>query len=201
MEQQSSNSGSNLIIKKTVKDEVKEIQKSKSDPKVWMLLSVAVAVFLSIANITISFISRHRFKARHLQSFGGVTGNLIAIGITSYKDKHRKTDKIDHKTGKKVQGSYFQWFKDAYIVVDRIEGKEQTTRIHWTRVSVSILLALQSTLQRYIFASAYYFASLADINHGVLTSINCMKPIFSSLIFYMLFSQSLRVFEMFAIFL
>jgi hypothetical protein len=177
-------------------------QQYQASPTVWVPLSIMTALLLAVGNLTVSFISKYRFKARYMQSPGALIGNSLALIIVSYRDKKKASSQIDPKTGKKVEVSYFKWFNDAYYrKVETKDGGSSCYRLYWPTIIVSIFLGMQSSIQRYLLASGYHYGSLANINNGVLTSIYSMKSIFSSIIFFMVFGQSLKRFELFGIFM
>lgn len=71
----------------SVDEEINKETKRKPDyvyvsASVWVPLSFLAAVILAVANISVSTISHYRFKARYLQSFGGLVGNFFPIMLT-----------------------------------------------------------------------------------------------------------------------
>lgn len=200
--------GKTVTKRKDLTEESKPVEKTQveidhehqASPSVYIPLSIFAALLLAIGNVTVTVISKYRFRARYMQSPGALIANGASLVIVGLRDKRETTGKINPKTGKREQGSYFKWFTDVYFqYVDSEDGKTQKLKIYWPRVIVTLFLGFQSTIQRYLVASGYYYGSEANINNGVLTCVYSMKSIFSSIIFFVMFGQRLLKLELIGI--
>jgi hypothetical protein len=192
----------------TLTEESKPVEKTQieidhehqASPSVYIPLSIFAALLLAVGNVTVTVISKYRFRARYMQAPGALIANVVSLVIVSIRDKRNSGGKADPKTGKKETGSYFKWFTDVYFQYhDSKDGKTQKLKIYWPRVIVTLFLGFQSMIQRYLVASGYYYGSEANINNGVLTCVYSMKSIFSSIIFFVMFGQRLLKLELFGI--
>jgi drug/metabolite transporter (DMT)-like permease len=98
--------------------------------------------------------------------------------------------------------SYFGWIHAIFFYKVETEHDEKPQyRIHWKRVNLTIALGIQSVFQRWLFYESYYFATLANMNNGVLMAVYSTKAIFTSILFYTFFHQALKKFEIIGVFM
>ncbi|CAI2372527.1 unnamed protein product [Moneuplotes crassus] len=176
----------------TLKDDKGEVSS-----KIWVPLSLVVAVLFAVANISVSYIASYRQKAIALQSVGSLIGNLIPLIVVSIYSK--KQDKGQYQQ----TGGYFKWFYNIFLFrkIDtdgNYVANQWTTRIQWKRVAVSVCLLLLWFVSYLIFIISYSFAGIVHLNTGVLMSIYSVKPVVSSIIFFFLFKQALKSYEFIA---
>ncbi|CAI2372791.1 unnamed protein product [Moneuplotes crassus] len=176
----------------TLKDEKGEVS-----PKIWVPLSLVVAVLYAVANISVSYIAQYRQKAIALQAVGSLIGNLIPLIAISIYSKKREKDQHQQT------GGYLKWLYDVFLF-RKIDGdgnyvpNQWTTQIQWKRVVVSACLLLFGFISYLIFILSYSFAGIAHLNTGVLMSIYSVKPVVSSIIFFLVFKQALKSYEFIA---
>ena len=94
----------------------------------------------------------------------------------------------------------FKWFYDIYFKRSfdqngKIIENKWTYKIHWKRVQGSGIIILNSIFGVYFYFMAYKWAIMAGLNTGVLMSLYSIKPIFTSILFYIVFRQTLKWFE------
>ncbi|CAI2373090.1 unnamed protein product [Moneuplotes crassus] len=169
-------------------------------PTIWISLSLLVAVIYAISNISISIVAKFRIKAIALQAYGRVIGNIIPIIVVCWQEKNKK--RSERKIGD--EGVYFGWFKNIYYKRMRdgngdLVENQWTNELHWDRIRGSILIGVLSTVSYAAFLLAYDWANTAGLNNGVMMSLYSMKPIFTSVLFYVFFRQTLKWFEIVAI--
>lgn len=171
-----------------------------ASPAIWVPLSLLVACIYAISNTTISVIAHYRIKARFLQSPGSIVGNGVALALTAYYEKYYGY--LDYDNSKHLQPhdiSYFKWFYDIYLYevsdLTDAENNSKILKVHWYRVLISVILGITMVCQNYLQFVSYDFASMAHLNNGVLMSIFAVRPILLSILFFILFNQTLKSFE------
>ena len=159
---------------------------TQASPKVWVPLSLMVAVLYAVGNVSSSAIAKYRLKARALQSIGTIVGNLTPLILVSIYD--RAEDKSVPR---------LKWFYDIYFYRaknsngETIENK-WTNKLYWERVRASMIMMLHGAFVQYFFFLSYNWANIAGLNNGVLMSLYSVKPIITSIMFYIVFNQTLK---------
>lgn len=175
----------------------------------WIPLSLLIALMFAIGNISISMIAHYQFRARYLQAPGATLGNLIPSIILSFyerfsisSEKSLENPELDPEPNNEIETvnhTYYNWFRELYFKEPLINDFEGKKTIHWERVFVSIVLVLLSMFQIWFFFESYYYASLARLNNGIIMALYSLKPIYTSILFYIVFKQKLQKFEFFGI--
>lgn len=162
-----------------------------ASPFIWVPLSLCVALFYAIGNNITSLISHFGFKARAIQAPGSTASNFLALLMISIYDRHN---------------GWFNWWKVIYlkpIPLSEQSDSDNDTKfkgILWERVILTVVIACLSTFSYWMFTLSYYYATLANLNNGVIMAVYSLKPLISSVAFYFLFAQSLKKFEILGIF-
>lgn len=160
---------------------------------IWVPLACVAGLFIAIANVIVSYISKYGFKARYLQAPGGIIAYIMLLVRESYYDKYgTSTEPAENPQ----ERSYFTWYYDIMYYKPNTKGNPSDEyKLHWTRIKVLVILGGIGLLNRFAFIESYYFATLAEMNTGILMSIYCTKAIISSILFYFFFKQALKWFE------
>ncbi|CAI2373320.1 unnamed protein product [Moneuplotes crassus] len=166
-------------------------EKGEVSPKIWVPLSLVIAFFYAIGNVLISSISTYRFKAIALMSIGRAIGNLIPLFIISFSPTP-STSSPPSFSNSRVG---LKWFYDIFYY----SAGERRNEVQWGRVGVGVVMWVLGTIYPFFFVISYSFAGLANLNTGVLMSIYAMKPVLSSIMFYFIFNQTLKAYELVAI--
>ena len=179
-------------------DEIEVENSMYASPLIWVPLSLVVAVLFAISNNITSLLSHYQFKAREIQAPGSLFANLIALFIISCKEK---------------RNGYLDWFYNIYYAnqeetqelitneKDISEDKKQDggASIVWIRVWITLLMSTLTILQYWAFTVSYHYASLANLNNGVIMALYTFKPLLNSVAFHFLFNQKLQNFEIIGI--
>ena len=187
------------LLNKTQKSEVDKHQ--SASPLVWVPLSLLVAIIYAVGNITISYISHYEFKARYLQAPGNTIGNLIPLMILTYNERFgnkmetKQNQQVEHENQVKSQDTYFRWLRDLYYVDEQDENGNVTSKFIWARLWLSVSLMIIASITITLFFMSYNYASKANLNNGIIMALYSLKPIYTSILFYWVFSQSLKWFE------
>ena len=196
----SHSSYNNSLINKSLEQK----QSTQISSNIWIPLSCLVAVIYACGNTSSSVIAKYGLKARALQSIGNVIGNLFPLIFISYYGKYGSIKlKVDRKDGQ-IKTPLLKWFNNIYFkrAIDQdgeiIENK-WTNEIHWKRVQGSFIISFMSVFSFYFFIMGYKMANIAGLNTGVLMSLFSLKPILTSILFYLVFHQTLKLFEIFGI--
>ena len=199
-DKQISNHENSLLVNKSV-----EVSNSMyASPMLWVPLSCLIAVLFAVENNIVSLISHYGFHSRTIQAPGSLLANFTALVLISYHDREK---------------GYFSWFHTIYFTdisetesdnKDHVEEMQEVEServvkprytLNWTRIYVTLIMCILAIFQYWIFTLSYYYASLANLNNGVIMSLFALKPIINSFAFHFCFSQKLHKFEIVGVFM
>ena len=178
-----------------------EDEHQSASPLVWVPLSLIVAIIYAVGNTTVSYISHYQFKARYLQSPGNIIGNLIPLIALTYSERfgtrivNEDYELLNHENQINSQKTYFRWLRDLYYVNEQDENGKTTSKFIWVRLKLSVVFFIIITTQVTLFFMSYNYASKANLNNGIIMALYSLKPIYTSIMFYWIFNQSLKWFE------
>ena len=171
----------------------KELHQAR--PVVWISLSIFVALIFAWGNIILSYLSKYGFRIQELESPSGTVTNLFTLIAISYYSKSNFINKDIE--GQVVSRNRLDWLYQIFIKdYSPNEGLKPHLSIYWTRVFVLIFVAIVHVLQHWTFIISYQYATLANLNNGIVMTVLASKPVFSSVSFYFLFKQRLERFEL-----
>lgn len=193
---------------------------STISPVIWVPLSLFIAVIYAIANNLASYLSHYGFKLRYIMAPGSLFANVLALMAISHSNfiQHEQVANSDDYSLTNIRRGksgfdleiLFDWFYDIYFHVEvelhqkaSDEGPEIKHKyyVKWKRVYATIILCILNVLQYWAFTEGYYYATLADVNSGVIMSMYSIKPVLSGLCFYFFFNQTLSIYEIIGIIL
>ena len=181
-------------INKDASSTVIDEDKHQVHPAVWISLSLFVALTFAFGNSILSLLSKYQFHVLELESPSGWATNLISLLIIMYINKSKELEDSSNQN----EISFFDSIYQIYYYGYDVNIPEQKVSIHWSRIFLTFLVALLHILQHWVFILGYYYASLANLNNGIVMTILASKPFFSSVAFYFLFNQRLEKFELIA---
>lgn len=103
---------------------------------------------------------------------------------------------MEHKTK-----TYLNWVHELYYTEIQDENNQTFEKFNWGRGVTTIIVIMINLARKVTFIESYYYGTLAELNSGVLMCVYSLKPLFSSLSFYMFFNQKLYSFEILGIFM
>jgi hypothetical protein len=173
---------------------------------VWAPLSWLIAVLYAFDNNIVSYLSHYGFSAREIQAPGAFFANIIVLVMISIYDRKK---------------GYLNWFYEIYWRQDQadlsveeptvatsaekitmhchsdinVEWNTPKPALNWPRIWLTLFIILWEILEYWLFTLSYYYATLANLNNGVIMTMYALKPIISSVLFHFLFKQKLQKFE------
>ena len=151
-------------------------EQHQAKPVVWISLSIIIALMFACGNIVLSYLSGYGFRVLELESPSGTITNLLTLAIISYYYKCKS--KEDNS-----EGSSLDWFYQIFLKnysADKVEMKRRNYSIYWTRIFVLIVVLALHIIQHWTFIISYQYATMANLNNGIVMTVLASKPIFSS---------------------
>lgn len=190
-------------------------EKGEVSPRIWMPMAVAVSFLLAIANVSISFIAKYEARGVALQSIGSMVGNITPLLIISILGRFRSEKSSDMEKSALIpdqagpilgKTAWFKWFYDIYYY-PKLDDQgnflenQWVSKIRWPRVFATVLIAITYGLAFYFVVMSYHYALIGNLNTGVLMSLTSARTIGCSVLFYIIFNQALKLYEMVAMIL
>ncbi|CAI2371820.1 unnamed protein product [Moneuplotes crassus] len=179
--------------------ESKSEQKREVPAQVWMTLSIATGVLLACANICILYNAKYKIKAVGMTAFGATVGNFIPLVVIMFRERsNQKNDSCSS-----ARTPWFKWFYDIYYLRSkdnegRVIPNKWESSLHYRRIVGTVLIILAHLINHVTFILAYHYAEVGNLNSGVLSSLTVTRVFFTSILFYILFRQTVKNYELLA---
>ncbi|CAI2367431.1 unnamed protein product [Moneuplotes crassus] len=138
-----------------------------------IMLAATAGVCFALGNYVLGIHADLGVLAREVSENGSLVFVIIFLLFSIVKSKYQ---------GK----TYWSWescnFRD-----------QETDGIHWIKVFGTVVYTLINVIQGFLVVFTFQFATYANMNQGILTSLFSFSAIFSALLAYFIFQDRLRI--------
>ncbi|CAI2369507.1 unnamed protein product [Moneuplotes crassus] len=167
--------------------------------KIWVPVSLLVSILNAIAGICFSYVSKYKIKAGGMQGAGEFLGNSVCLIIISFQGRYL-TPQETSQLSPQSRSPWLKWLYDIYYIRKRdIHGNllhaQWEQGICMRRALITVVLVILTVLLNLAFVLSLYYATVGFFNSGIMCSLGVTRVIFVSIIFYFMFKQSLKWYE------
>ncbi|CAI2369052.1 unnamed protein product [Moneuplotes crassus] len=167
--------------------------------KIWVPVSLLVSILNSMANITFCYVSKYKIKAGGIQGAGEFLGNFILLIMVSFQERYLKFQETSQSSSQ-PKSPWLKWLYDIYYIRKRdVHGNLLNAQweqgICMRRALMTVVLLVLTVLLSLMYILAFYYATVGFFNSGIMCSLRVTRLIFVSIIFYFMFKQSLKWYE------